>query len=142
MNGEAPKVDYPDKQTVRYSWSRSNPEFLPRMAGASPLFIFRPAHYLKQFHRKYNKKVAEAETSGATKLCWPPPTPRRQSISSKSSLPTLQPWLNVTSRRRPIRLTLNPYFPRRLKRAASSPYVDRVVMAGPRQLIPAKTRAC
>ena len=44
VNGEAPKVEFPDKQTVRYSWSKPNPDFLPRMAGASPLFIFRPAH--------------------------------------------------------------------------------------------------
>jgi len=62
VEGEAPKVEYPDKFTVRYSWSKPNPDFLPRMAGASPLFIYRPAHYLKQFHRKYNPKVLEAES--------------------------------------------------------------------------------
>ena len=61
VDGEPPKVEVLDKQTVRYSWSKPNPDFLPRMAGASPLFIFRPAHYLKQFHSKYDEKVAEAE---------------------------------------------------------------------------------
>ena len=35
VNGEAPKVEFIDKQTVRYSWSKPNPDFLPRMAGAS-----------------------------------------------------------------------------------------------------------
>ena len=65
VNGEAPKVEILDKQTVRYSWSKPNPDFLPRMAGASPLFIFRPAHYLKTFHRKYNKNAGEAQAGGA-----------------------------------------------------------------------------
>ena len=30
------------RQTVRYSWSRPNPLFLPALAGPDPLFIYRP----------------------------------------------------------------------------------------------------
>ena len=38
---------------MRYSWSKPNPFFLPALAGARPLFIYAPAHYLKQFHERY-----------------------------------------------------------------------------------------
>ena len=51
--GEKPLVEFPDAATVRYSWSKPNPYFLPALAGAQPLEIFRPAHYLKQFHARY-----------------------------------------------------------------------------------------
>ena len=52
VDGEKPVVEFPDETTVRYSWSKPNPYFLPALAGAQPLEIFRPSHYLKQFHAK------------------------------------------------------------------------------------------
>ena len=42
-----------DERTVRYTWSKPNPLFLPSLAGASPNYIFLPAHYMRQFHEKY-----------------------------------------------------------------------------------------
>jgi len=39
VDGEKPKVEFLDATTVRYSWSKPNREFLPRLAGASPLYI-------------------------------------------------------------------------------------------------------
>ncbi|MGU9958334.1 MAG: ABC transporter substrate-binding protein [Arenicellales bacterium WSBS_2016_MAG_OTU3] len=53
VDGERPQVDIVDEVTVRYSWSKPNPYFLPALAGASPLFIYSPKHYLKQFHADY-----------------------------------------------------------------------------------------
>ena len=53
VDGELPKVEFPDPLTVRYSWSKPNPFFLPALAQATPLFIYMPAHYLKQFHERY-----------------------------------------------------------------------------------------
>ncbi len=145
VNGEAPKVDYLDKQTVRYSWSKPNPEFLPRMAGASPLFIVRPAHYLKQFHRKYNKKVAEAETSGATKRGWAAIHNREDNMYQfdNPKLPTLQPWMNTTKPPADRFVSVrNPYFHRVDEGGRQLPYIDRVVMAvAEGKLIPAKTGA-
>src|SRR6266566_4012948 len=55
-NGEQPKFALLDERTIRYSWSRPNPLFLPALAGADPLFIYCPAHYLKQFHESYADK--------------------------------------------------------------------------------------
>ena len=145
VGGEAPKVEFLDKQTVRYSWSKPNPDFLPRMAGASPLFIFRPAHYLKQFHRKYNKKAAESETSGAIKRGWAAIHNREDNMYQYDNpkLPTLQPWIN-TSKPPADRFVAarNPYFHRVDAEGRQLPYIDRVVLSvAEGKLIPAKTGA-
>ena len=47
VDGEPPVIEIIDDVTIRYTWSKANPDFLPALAGASPLYIFRPAHYLK-----------------------------------------------------------------------------------------------
>src|ERR671916_649647 len=44
-HGDKPRFEVLDPQTVRYTWSRPNPLFLPALAGASPLYIYAPAHY-------------------------------------------------------------------------------------------------
>jgi len=143
VSGEPPKVEYPDKQTVRYSWTKPNPDFLPRMAGASPLFIFRPSAYLKQFHRKYNKKVAEAaESGGGPKRGWAAVHNREDNMyqNDNPQLPTLQPWVN-TSKPPADRFVAvrNPYFHRVDAAGRQLPYIDRVVMSvAESKLIPAK----
>lgn len=53
VDGEPPVVTFVDDVTVRFEWSKPNPFFLPALAGAQPLDIYRPAHYLKKFHKKY-----------------------------------------------------------------------------------------
>ena len=142
VNGEAPKVEYPDKQTVRYSWSKPNPDFLARMAGASPLFIFRPAHYLKKFHKKYNAKV---ESEAGAKRGWAAVHNREDNMYQfdNPALPTLQPWMNVTKPPADrFVATRNPYFHRVDEKGSQLPYIDRVVMAvAEGKLIPAKTGA-
>src|SRR6185436_12720227 len=70
VDGEPPRVEIINETTVRYTWRQPNPSFLPRLAGTSPLFIFRPAHYLKQFHKKYSAKVAKADADGTAKRKW------------------------------------------------------------------------
>jgi peptide/nickel transport system substrate-binding protein len=143
VNGEPPKVEYPDKHTVRYSWSKPNPEFLPRMAGASPLFIFRPAHYLKQFHKKYNKKL-EGE-AGTAKRGWAALHNREDNMYQfdNPKLPTLQPWINNTKAPADRFVAArNPYFHRIDVNGRQLPYIDRVVMSvAEGKLIPAKTGA-
>jgi peptide/nickel transport system substrate-binding protein len=145
VEGEAPKVEFPDKQTVRYSWSKPNPDFLPRMAGASPLFIFRPAHYLRQFHGKYSKKVAEADKSGASKRSWAAVHNREDNMYQfdNPALPTVQPWMN-TSKPPSDRFVAarNPYFHRVDANGRQLPYIDRVILSvAEGKLIPAKTGA-
>ena len=145
VNGEPPKVEFPDKLTVRYSWSKPNPEFLPRMAAASPLFIFRPSAYLKQFHIKYNKKVATDEAKGASKRGWAAVHNREDNMYQfdNPKLPTLQPWMNTTKPPADRFVAVrNPYFHRVDKEGRQLPYIDKVVMAvAEGKLIPAKTGA-
>ena len=145
VNGEAPKVEILDKQTVRYSWSKPNPDFLPRMAGASPLFIYRPAHYLKKFHRKYNPNAGEAQAGGAVKRGWAAVHNREDNMYQfdNPSLPTLQPWINITKPPADRFVAVrNPYFHRVDAEGRQLPYIDRVVMAvAESKLIPAKTGA-
>ncbi len=145
VEGEAPKVEILDKTTVRYAWSKPNPDFLPRMAGASPLFIFRPAHYLRQFHKKYNPKVAEPDADGKPKRRWAQVHNREDNMYQfdNPKLPTLQPWMN-TSKPPADRFVAvrNPYFHRVDAQGKQLPYIDRIVMqVAEGKLIPAKTGA-
>lgn len=142
VEGEAPKFEVLNETTVRYSWSKPNPHFLPRMAATSPLFIFRPAHYLKRFHKKYNPKIAQAEAAGTAKRRWSAVHNRMDNLyeSDNPDLPTLQPWMNTT--RMPADRFVavrNPYFHRVDEQGRQLPYIDRMVfsVADPK-LIPAK----
>src|SRR3954464_4548710 len=94
VDGESPKFEVLNETTVRYTWSKPNPHFLPRLAGASPLFVFRPAHYLKQFHKKYSAKVQKAEAEGTATRRWSAVHNRMDNLyeGDNPDLPTLQPW--------------------------------------------------
>ena len=134
VDGELPKVSFPDAETVIYAWSKPNPRFLPEPAMASePLHLTRPAHYLKQFNTDFTP-----EASDGAGHC------RSQSTRSWAALhnelddmykfdnpdePTLQPWVNVAaggkSRRTFVR---NPYYHRIDETGTQLPYIDEVEM--------------
>jgi peptide/nickel transport system substrate-binding protein len=145
VDGEPAKFEVLNETTVRYSWAKPNPQFLPRMAGASPLFIYRPAHYLKPFHKKYSEKVRkdDAERKGGRR--WSAVHNRTDNMyeADNPALPTLQPWVNTT--RQPADRFVavrNPYFHRVDQAGLQLPYLDRVVLAvADPKLIPAKTGA-
>ena len=144
VDGEKPKVEFLDSTTVRYSWSKPNRDFLPRLAGASPLFIYRPAHFLKKFHKKYSPKVAESENK-AGKRGWASQHNKQDNMYQfdNPDLPTLEPWINTT---RPpadrFVAVRNPYFHRIDAQGQQLPYIDRVVLAvAEGKLIPAKAGA-
>ncbi len=145
IDGAGPRIEYPDKWTVRYTWNKPNPDFISRMAGPSPLFIFRPAHYLRQFHKKYNPKVVEAEKTDAGKRTWAAMHNREDNMYQFDNprLPTLQPWINTskppTDRFVAVR---NPYFHRVDSNGRQLPYIDKVIMPiVDGKLIPAKAGA-
>lgn len=144
LDGEAPTVDIIDDVTVRYSWSNPNPFFLPALAGARPLFIYRAGHYLKQFHASYAdadelaKQVEEAKAKD-----WAGLHHRKdhQYRFDNPDLPVLQPWRNVTwppSER--FIFERNPYYHRVDEAGHQLPYIDRLVISvANNKLIPAKT---
>jgi peptide/nickel transport system substrate-binding protein len=145
VEGEKPKFEVLSDTVVRYSWHKPNPNFLPRQAGASPLFIYRPAHYLRKLHKNYNASIAKAEAEGTAKRRWSAVHNRADNLYEfdNPDLPTLQPWMNTT---RPpadrFVAVRNPYFHRVDAEGRQLPYIDRFVLAvADPKLIPAKTGA-
>ena len=145
VDGEPPRVEIINETTVRYTVAKPNPSFLPRLAGTSPLFIFRPAHYLKQFHKKYSAKVAKADADGTAKRKWSAVHNRVDNMyeSDNPDLPSLQPWVNTTKPPADRFVAVrNPYFHRVDQSGRQLPYVDRFVLAiADSKLIAAKTGA-
>jgi peptide/nickel transport system substrate-binding protein len=146
VDGEAPKVEYPDQTTVRYSWSKPNPYFLTAMAGARPLFIYQPAHYLKQFHERYaepDELAALVEAARARSWAALYNRQDRQYRYNNIDLPTLQPWINTTAppSQRFVAVR-NPYYHRFDQAGHQLPYLDTLTLqVSGSALIPAKTGA-
>ena len=130
VDGKMPEFKVLDATTVRYSWTSPNPDFLDRMAGASPLLIYRPAHYLKQYHAKY-VKPADAQKRTGSKRPWSQIHNKLDNMYrfDNPDLPTLQPWINM-SRPPADRFVAvrNPYFHRIDDAGHQLPYIDRVEM--------------
>ena len=146
VDGEPPRFQVLDERTVRYTWARPNPFFLPALAGARPAPLFAPAHYLKAFHSRYTSEEDLNEMArDEGKRNWAPlHTSRfRPYRNTNPNLPTLQPWVGATappSQRYVFRR--NPYFHRVDRNGRQLPYIDRVVMnISDGKLIPAKTGA-
>jgi peptide/nickel transport system substrate-binding protein len=132
VDGEPPRVEILDATTIRYSWARPNKELLPALAGASPLFIIRPAHYLKRFHEKYaDPAELEKRVEAAGQRNWAALHNSKDNMYKFDNieLPTLQPWVNTTvgpSER--FIFVRNPYYHRVDPKGRQLPYIDRVVM--------------
>lgn len=146
VDGEMPKVEYPDDLTVRYSWSKPNPLFLPALAGAAPLFIYMPAQYLKQFHEAYADKGKLTKLVAADKARdWAQLHGRRDNLYKLDNpdLPTLQPWM-LTTPPPTTRFVFerNPHFHRVDEKGQQLPYLDRVTLeVVDSKLIPVKAGA-
>ena len=146
VDGELPEVEIIDELTVRYSWSGPNPFFLPALAGATPTFIYMPAHYLKQFHEKYadpDKLAALVESAQARD--WAQLHGRKDEMYDLTNpdLPTLQPWRpTVAPPATRFVFERNEYFHRVDPNGQQLPYIDRVVFdVVDDKLIPVKTGA-
>ncbi|MGI9417796.1 MAG: ABC transporter substrate-binding protein [Geminicoccaceae bacterium] len=146
VDGDLPEVTFPDALTVRYSWPRPNPLFLPALAGATSQFIYMPAHYLKQFHEDYADKAVLADAVGADKARdWAQLHGRRDNMYKLDNpdLPTLQPWM-LTTAPPATRFVFerNPHYHRVDEQGQQLPYIDRVVMeVVDSKLIPIKAGA-
>ena len=146
LDDELPTFEVIDDTTVRYSWSKPNPFFVPALAGPRPLEIFVPAHYLKQFHPKYGDEAkikAAVEAAGARSWAQLHNRIGDTYNAVNPDLPTLQPWNNTT----PPPATRfvaarNPYYHRIDAAGQQLPYADRFILdvvGG--ALVPAKTAA-
>ncbi len=144
--GELPRFEVIDETTVRYSWSKSNPIFLTSFAKTRPAFIYRPAHYLKQFHARY--RAPEKLNIIAKKLGLRSWAGLHNKIDNpykndNPDLPTLQPWMNTTKLpAEQFNFQRNPYYHKVDRVGRQLPYIDRVVMRiADGKIIPAKAGA-
>jgi peptide/nickel transport system substrate-binding protein len=143
VDGEKPRVEFPDPVTVRYSWSKPNPYFLPALAAAQPLDIFRPAHYLKQFHARHagleavEKLAKEAGERNWVALHYDKDRAYR---NDNIDLPTLQPWvLETVPPSDRFLFDRNPYYHRIDAAGHQLPYIDQVALSiSNAQLVAAK----
>ncbi len=146
VDGVLPKVEILDAVTVRYSWPKPHPAFLDLQARAGPLFIYRPAHYLKQFHSRYADPAWLAAQVGKARVqSWGALHNRLDNMYNfdNVAMPTLQPWINMTaSPANRYIFARNPYYHRIDGNGRQLPYIDQVVMTVTEsRLIPAKSNA-
>ena len=144
VDGKQAKMEVIDERTIRYTWDKPNPYFIESQARAAPLFLFRPAHYLKKFHKKYmpEKEILKSAEGGERAGSW---VEVHRSVDAMYAddnvdLPTLNPWINTT----PLPaerfvFVRNPYFHRIDATGQQLPYIDRVIFTvAAASLIPAK----
>lgn len=145
-HGSLPRFEMLDELTVRYSWDDPNPDFLPILAAPQPLVIAGPAHYLKQFHKKYQDSIRLSSLMQENRVkkwqdlhikmgrAYRPENPK---------LPVLDPWRNTT--RPPAEQFVferNPYFHRVDENGRQLPYIDRFILSiSSSAIIAAKTGA-
>jgi len=132
VDGNPPRFEILDERTVRDSWDRPNPRFLPQLAGSIDPGIYRASAYLKQFHAKYADKAALDEKAKQQKLkSWAALHNRVDDMKEQTNpaLPTLMAWrvMNAAPANRFV-FERNPYYHRIDKQGQQLPYVDRIVM--------------
>ena len=132
-DGEKPKVEIIDLTTVRYSWAKPNARFLSVLAQAREPYIYRPAHFLKQFHSKYADKALLAQMVAKSKVqSWAQLHNRMDSMADNDvpELPTLQPWMATTAMpANRFVFKRNPYFHRVDGNGVQLPYIDAIEVA-------------
>jgi peptide/nickel transport system substrate-binding protein len=132
VGGKPPLFEVIDERTVRYTWERPNPRFLPQLAGPIDPGIYRASKYLKQFHAKYADKASIEEKAQKQKLkSWAALHNRLDDMKEQSNpdLPTLMPW-RITNAAPANRFVFerNPYYHRVDAQGQQLPYLDRLVM--------------
>ena len=144
INGEPPFFEVINRYKFRYTWKRPNPDFLPRLASASPLYIYRPAHYMRQFHEKYtDRDILKKSVKKSKQRNWAALHNKMDNLyrNDNVDLPVLQPWVSI-SKPSASRLIFkrNPFFHRVDPEGKQLPYADSFIFTiANNKLIPAKT---
>ena len=144
INDELPIFEVINRYKFRYTWKRPNPDFLPRLASASPLYIYRPAHYMRQFHEKYtDRNILKKTVKKSKQRNWAALHNKMDNLyrNDNVDLPVLQPWVSI-SKPSASRLIFkrNPFFHRVDPEGKQLPYTDSFIFTiANNKLIPAKT---
>ncbi|MBX7145825.1 MAG: ABC transporter substrate-binding protein [Alphaproteobacteria bacterium] len=146
VKGEKPKVEIIDDTTIRYSWNNPNNNFLPMLAGPNPLYLYRPSHYLKKFHKNYTKaEDLDLLIKQERFRNWAPLHNRKDNMyrNDNPDLPTLDPW--VLSTKPPADRFVfirNPYYYKIDPEGHQLPYIDEVIWnITDNKIVPAKVAA-
>lgn len=144
VNGKGPRFEILNPQTVRFTWDAPNPLLLPELAGASPLYLYRPAHYLRQFHERHvDKATLEQRVKAAKARSWSQLHNRLDNMyrNDNPDLPTLDPWVNRTAApAERFVFSRNPYFHRVDEEGRQLPYLDRIILqVADSKIVPVKT---
>ena len=125
VDGKPPKFEVLDETDGALQLGRAQPAVPARARRAGPLYIYRPAHYLKQFHAKYAEpRRSTTLVKAAGQRNWAALHNKRTSMyqNDNPDLPTLEPWVLTTpppsSRFVFVR---NPYFHRVDRTGTSCP---------------------
>jgi len=142
VDGKLPKVEIIDPLTIKYTWEKPNPYFIESQARAAPLFLFRPAHYLRKFHAKYTPEAEILKAAKGGQQSWVQVYKRLDVMYANDNieLPTLNPWINTTaSPAQRYVYVRNPYYHRIDEKGQQLPYIDRVILTlAATNLVPAK----
>ncbi len=142
VDGQPPKVEIIDPLTIRYTWDKPNPYFIESQARAAPLFLFRPAHYLKKFHAKYTPEAEILKSARGAQQSWVSIYRRLDVMypNDNIDMPTLNPWVGITpSPAQRFVYLRNPYYHRIDEKGQQLPYVDRMIFTvAATNLVPAK----
>lgn len=142
VDGQPPKVEIIDPLTIKYTWEKPNPYFIESQARAAPLFLFRPAHYLKKFHAKYTPEAEILKSARGGQQSWVAIFRRNDVMYANDNidLPTLNPWVGTTpSPAQRFVYVRNPYYHRIDEKGQQLPYVDRMIFTvAAANLVPAK----
>jgi peptide/nickel transport system substrate-binding protein len=143
VEGKPPKVEIIDEHTIRYTWHKPNPYFIASQTRAAPLWLYRPAHYLKKFHIKYTSaEEIDKAAKGGQAGKWVQ-IHRRHDVmynNDNPDLPTLNAWVLTTAPpAQRFVFARNPFYYRIDEKGVQLPYLDRVIftVVAP-NLVPAK----
>ncbi len=144
VEGQRPVVTVVDETTIRYEWPMPNPQFLPSLARARPVYIYAPAHYLKQFHGKYaNPEELAEKVAAAGAKSWAALHNHNGDLYDfdNPDLPVLQPWADTMGKNgHRYELRRNPYYHRIDSQGRQLPYIDDIDLeVASSGLIPLKT---
>jgi peptide/nickel transport system substrate-binding protein len=143
VEDQPPKVEIIDEFTIKYSWDKPNPYFMESQARAAPLFLFRPAHYMRKFHARYTDPAEIARSSRSGQQGSWIQIHRRLDVmfaNDNVDLPSLNPWINSTpSPAQRYIFVRNPFYHRIDEKGQQLPYVDRIIFTVvATNLVPAK----
>ncbi|WP_439629314.1 ABC transporter substrate-binding protein [Shinella sp.] len=144
VEGKPPIFSVIDDVTVRYTWEKPIPDFLPKLASPIPLVLALPAAYMRQFHKKFQAAdVLEKHIIKQRVDDWRGLHIKmsRQTRPENPDLPTLEAWRPRTAPpAEQFIFERNPFFHRVDENGTQLPYVDKVVMnVSSPDLISAKT---